>query len=46
MNFCKLCGASCFEEDFCYGCDEYICEECDIGTTLIGKHEYTKHGEE
>ena len=26
---CAICGDDVEPEDFCYGCREYICEECD-----------------
>jgi len=26
---CKLCGASCTIEDYCFGCRSHVCERCD-----------------
>jgi len=26
---CKLCGAGCTIEDYCFGCHAHICEGCD-----------------
>ena len=33
MKQCYFCGEECNEEDFCYWCKAYICEEC-IGKAL------------
>jgi hypothetical protein len=29
LNPCYFCDAECDEDDFCYGCGNYICSECD-----------------
>jgi len=36
---CYFCGEQCTEEDYCYGCKTYICEECDsIRESPWGNH--------
>ena len=26
---CYFCGLPCTDEDYCYGCQEFICSKCD-----------------
>lgn len=39
---CYFCGKHCTEEDFCYGCQQYICEDCDE-TGIMGSHDPEDH---
>jgi len=41
---CYLCGMECDEDDICYGCDEYICDECNE-VDQMGKHRPEDHKE-
>jgi hypothetical protein len=45
IMICYLCGAGCVEEDFCPGCQRYVCPDCDQ-IHPQGKHitEYHKKG--
>lgn len=41
---CKLCSKVCDEGDFCYGCKEYICGDCENRLNApMGKHEWEAH---
>lgn len=50
-GICYLCDAYGIPEDcYCFGCDEYICDNCDFNYSLIGthsplEHEYTEEDE-
>ncbi len=26
---CYFCGLPCTDEDYCYGCQEFVCSKCD-----------------
>ncbi len=43
MSKCGLCDVDkCKAGNFCYGCEEFVCDECDVGDTwgphIIGDH--------
>jgi hypothetical protein len=42
MAKCYFCHREVSEDDFCFGCDEYICDKCDInevgGDHLVEDH--------
>lgn len=43
MN-CYFCDKELDGEWFCYGCEEYVCEECDKNPNLpFGSHHVTDH---
>jgi len=42
---CYFCGLPCNDEDYCYGCQEFVCSKCDergmeldFGGHLIEEH--------
>jgi len=42
---CYFCGLPCTDEDYCYGCQEFVCSKCDergmeldFGGHLIEEH--------
>jgi hypothetical protein len=39
---CYFCGCPCQEDDFCSGCDEFICDDCDE-THPMGPHDPEDH---
>ncbi len=44
---CYFCNKPTTQEDFCYGCQQYICEECNTNADLpFGKHKVEDHQEE
>lgn len=42
---CFNCGKPLTQDDYCFGCKEYICDKCDAnGVTMPpGRHEPTDH---
>lgn len=42
---CYFCGKEVTEDDFCYGCRHYVCQECDEETPF-GNHCVEDHQEE
>lgn len=43
-NCCFLCGDLCDEEDYCYGCSQYVCDNCDQRPSGdIGVHDVYDH---
>ncbi len=41
---CKLCAALVEQQDFCYGCNAYICEHCNTYPDVPGgKHSAEDH---
>jgi len=41
---CFNCQKSVDENSFCFGCKNYICDECDVnGINLFGKHQCEDH---
>jgi hypothetical protein len=43
-DYCRVCDKLCNEDDFCYGCKEYICEECDFSSgSPMGDHSWEAH---
>ena len=45
MPKCYFCGKEVTEDDYCYGCKEYVCEECNE-TDPWGSHDVEDHQEE
>jgi len=44
MPECYLCGGEVSEADFCWGCNEYVCQNCDDdGDFPIGDHKPEDH---
>lgn len=41
---CHFCARSVNEEDFCYGCQTYVCDDCDEEVPL-GPHQAADHKE-
>ena len=42
---CYFCEKHVTEEDYCFGCKHFVCEECDK-LTPIGNHHVKEHQEE
>ncbi len=42
---CYFCARAVDDEDYCYGCKEYVCETCDVAG-CIGPHEAQDHKKE
>ena len=42
---CYFCKTDCTDEDYCYGCGQYICSTCDE-TGAWGDHEPSDHKSE
>jgi hypothetical protein len=43
---CALCGKTVDDGSLCYGCKEYVCDDCDPGLeTPLGKHSLDVHRE-
>ena len=41
---CGLCGVDrVTDEDFCWGCHEYVCSECSVNEETTGLHEAEDH---
>ena len=40
---CYLCGKQVSEEMYCFGCQEYICDECDVGHCIGFNHKPEDH---
>lgn len=39
---CKVCGVDVTEDCFCSGCNNYVCEDCDLATP-VGIHDLEDH---
>ena len=39
---CYFCGKPCDKEDYCFGCGEYVCSNCDE-TSPFGSHDVEEH---
>lgn len=39
---CYFCNREVSEEDYCYGCREYICDDCDE-MIPVGRHKVEDH---
>jgi hypothetical protein len=37
MGTCYFCGAAVGDDDYCFGCNEYVCEACGA-TFCVGRH--------
>lgn len=35
---CFLCGGPAGSDEYCYECEEYICQDCDLAGGVFGKH--------
>jgi hypothetical protein len=44
MPKCYFCHREVSEENYCHGCDEYICDNCDE-EPQVGDHEVEDHKE-
>ena len=42
MKTCYFCGKDCDEGDFCHGCQQYVCSDCDE-TGVFGSHDVEEH---
>ena len=40
---CHFCGKKVSAAYYCYGCDYYICSECEVDDPPMGKHDITDH---
>lgn len=41
---CDLCGVDRVDDNnFCWGCHEYICDECSLNEEISGLHEAVDH---
>ena len=42
---CYFCKQVVTEEDYCYGCEQYVCEKCfdEDGDFPVGKHQVEDH---
>jgi len=45
---CYFCAAEVSDDDYCYGCKEYVCAECDVMSINMpwGGHGVDLHAEE
>lgn len=47
---CFNCGQACDENHYCYGCDAFICENCEVpwskADATMGSHTPGEHMEE
>ena len=45
---CYFCKLPCVDDDYCYGCQEFICSRCDERgiETPFGSHSVGEHKEE
>lgn len=43
---CFNCSVTCDQDEFCFGCGEYICNNCDVGFMLGKGHDPVEHLEE
>jgi hypothetical protein len=43
MPRCEMCGGRAEEDDKCYGCGCFICENCDEELGILGKHRPEDH---
>jgi len=42
MPNCYFCGREVTDDDYCCGCQQYICDKCDDGAQ-VGDHEAEDH---
>lgn len=42
---CFFCQKETTRENYCYGCDEAVCEECDYSIPTTKKHNVQAHQE-
>jgi hypothetical protein len=40
---CHFCEKPIGRGGWCYGCEHYICDECDNNYSLMGKHSVEQH---
>lgn len=44
MPKCYFCHKEVSEDDYCFGCDDYVCEKCDENQTkAVGDHLVEDH---
>lgn len=44
LKECVLCSVDrCNVDQWCYGCEEYICDECSVDDNVMGKHHPEDH---
>lgn len=44
---CVFCGAHCCEDDYCHGCKNIVCPDCDMKprmSDVVGPHRPSVHG--
>lgn len=42
---CYFCSKDLTKDNYCYGCKEFICENCDTETIPFGRHHPSEHKE-
>lgn len=40
---CIFCGKDVTDDEYCYGCKEYVCEDCDNRSVPFGEHSVRDH---
>ncbi|KKL65825.1 hypothetical protein LCGC14_2151120 [marine sediment metagenome] len=40
---CFECGLTCGQEEFCFGCRVFVCDECSLNCELMRGHEPEDH---
>lgn len=40
---CALCQSPCTTDHYCYGCNSYVCSDCERNYTLAGPHDPDAH---
>jgi len=44
LDACHFCGRTCTEEDYCAGCNAYVCSRCDRNPSVpYGAHSVAEH---
>ena len=43
MGVCYSCGTSLDDAYFCFGCKEFICDDCDRNSECVGSHSVGCH---
>jgi len=46
IAICYFCEKEVTEDDYCFGCKHYVCEDCDHAPLTIGDHDVDDHQEE
>ena len=42
---CYFCGKQVTEDDYCYGCKHFVCDDCNV-EPVLGKHDVDEHQKE